>query len=168
MPENILVAYATKHGSTREVAEAIAGVLRDRGAHVTVQLADEITNLDGFSAIVLGGALYTGRWHRDARHVLARFEGRFAGRQLAIFALGPKSTAPEDIADSRSQLDHTLDRFPEIKPVSVAVFGGVIDPTRLHFPFSHMPASDARDWREIRRWAKELAEKFGVSAALAS
>jgi menaquinone-dependent protoporphyrinogen IX oxidase len=87
---------------------------------------------------------------------------------VAVFALGPKTTQPEDIADARRQLDHALQRFPEVEPVSIAVFGGVIDPAQLHFPFSHLPASDARDWREIRRWADDLATIFGISTALAS
>ena len=47
--------------------------------------------------------------------------------------------------------------MPEVEAVSVAVFGGVVDPAKLPFPFSHMEASDARDWDAIRAWAEEVA-----------
>jgi len=43
------------------------------------------------------------------------------------------------------------------EPVSVTIFGGVVDPEQLGFPFSRMPASDARDWGAIRAWADEVA-----------
>jgi hypothetical protein len=54
---------------------------------------------------------------------------------------------------------------PEVKPYAVAVFGGVIDPHSLRFPFNRFPASDARDWGAIRAWATELAEAFGYGKA---
>ena len=62
---------------------------------------------------------------------------------------------------ARKQLDHALEKTPELEPVAVAIFGGVVDPDKLRFPFSHMPASDARDWDAIRAWADEVAETVG-------
>src|SRR3954462_14122995 len=63
MTGHILVAYATKHGSTREVAEAVAGTREQRGVDVDVLPAASAGSLDGYDGVVLGGALYTGRWH---------------------------------------------------------------------------------------------------------
>ena len=167
MYRTILVAYATKHGSTREVAETIAEVLRADGYDVTVRPASDITELDDVEAVVLGGALYTGRWHRDARRFLSRFRGELAARRLAVFGMGPKTMSTEDVAGSRDQLGRALQSFPDLRPVATAVFGGVIDPSRLRFPFSHLPASDARDWRQIRRWAAEVSAAFAAERATA-
>ena len=108
----VVVAYASKNGSTAEVAEAVARRLGERGLEVDV-------------------------------------------RPVAIFALGPKTAEERDLAESRSQLDRAL---RGVEHATVAVFGGVIDPTKLRFPFNRMPPSDPRDWDAIAAWADEVAE----------
>jgi menaquinone-dependent protoporphyrinogen oxidase len=155
---HVLVAYATSHGSTREVAESVADTLRARGLDVDVQPAADVHGLNGHDAVVLGGALYTGRWHSDARRFLEHHRDELASRPLAVFAMGPATREAADIAHSRAQLDRALSKHAELHPSSAAVFGGVVDPARLRFPFNRMPASDARDWAEIRSWAESLAD----------
>jgi menaquinone-dependent protoporphyrinogen oxidase len=166
MPEPILVAYATKHESTQEVAEALAARMRARGAEVDVRTAAEVGTLKPYAAIVLGGALYAGRWHRDARKFLARHRDELRLLSVAVFAMGPLALDPADIEASRRQLDRALAKEPELEPVSVAVFGGVIDPAKMRFPFTHMDAADARDWEAIDAWADRLAELFSARAKL--
>jgi menaquinone-dependent protoporphyrinogen oxidase len=156
----ILVAYATKHGSTREVAEKIAETLRECDREVECQPAGEVGALDDYEGVVLGGALYTGRWHRDAVRFLDRHRCAFASVQLAVFAVGPRTLDEKDVEASRAQLDNALAKVPDISPDLVAVFGGVVDPTTLHFPFNRMPASDARDWEAIRVWAEQVDALF--------
>jgi menaquinone-dependent protoporphyrinogen oxidase len=167
MPEPILVAYATKHESTHEVADAVAGRLRELGHEVDVLPAAEAGALAHYGAVVLGGALYTGRWHRDARRFLARHRDELARIPVAIFAMGPLSVEPVDIASSRRQLDHALAKEPALEPVSIAVFGGRIDPATLRFPFARMEGGDARDWDAIRSWADEIAGRLATRAAAA-
>lgn len=58
---------------------------------------------------------------------------------------------------ARTQLDKALSKTRELEPRSVAVFGGVIDPSKLRFPLNRLPASDARDWDAIDAWVEELA-----------
>jgi menaquinone-dependent protoporphyrinogen oxidase len=157
IPTRILVAHASRHGSTREVAEAVASTLRARGFAVDVLPAAEVGLLRRYAGVVLGGALYTGRLHKDARHFLARHREALAGRALAVFALGPRTLERKDVSASRDQLDRALRAVPDLTPVSVAVFGGAVKPGELRFPFNRMPASDARDWKAIDAWAAELA-----------
>jgi menaquinone-dependent protoporphyrinogen oxidase len=156
----ILVAYATKHRSTREVAETIAESLRECGHEVSCRPAGEVRALDDYEGVVLGGALYAGRWHRDAVRFLARHRRALAALPLAVFAMGPKTLDESDIAASRAQLDAALAKVPELAPDRAAVFGGVVDPATLHFPFNRMPASDARDWAAIRAWAERAPALF--------
>jgi menaquinone-dependent protoporphyrinogen oxidase len=154
MQPSILVAHASKRGSTEEVAAFVAKRLRERGLVADVRRAAEVEDLAFYDGVVLGGSLYFGRWHDDARAFLKRFGAALADRPLAMFALGPKTASPHDLAESRTQLDHAL---RDAEPAMVAVFGGVIDPAKLRFPFDRMPASDARDWDAIAAWADEVA-----------
>jgi menaquinone-dependent protoporphyrinogen oxidase len=159
-PTRVLVAYATKHGSTREVAEAVADTLRHCDLVVDVMPAADVAHLRRYDGVVLGAALYTGRLHKDARRFLARHEDGLAVRALAVFAMGPRTLQDADVASSRAQLDRALGAMPRLAPVSVAIFGGVVAPEALRFPLNRMPAVDARDWGAIEGWAAELAEHF--------
>ncbi|HEX5621052.1 MAG TPA: flavodoxin domain-containing protein [Solirubrobacteraceae bacterium] len=165
MSKPILVAYATKHESTREVATALAVRMRIRGAEVDVRPASEVGTLSPYGAVVLGGALYAGRWHRDARRFLAHHRDELSRLPLAVFGMGPLKTEPADVDASRRQLDRALAKEPDLVPMSVRIFGGVIDPAKLRFPFTHMNAADARDWDAISAWAEELVRRLAASAA---
>lgn len=167
MEGTVLVAYATKHGSTREVAEAVAARLREHGLHVELESANTTRELDGIEAVVLGGSLYMGRWHPDARRFLKRNRAQLAETPLAVFGMGPLTTEDKDVASARQQLEHALRKTPELEPRTVAIFGGVVDPDKLSFPFNHMPASDARDWDEIQRWTDLFALSEGLVQARA-
>ena len=156
----VLVTYATKYGSTQEVAETVAAVFRENGLQAEVKPTCEVRTLDGFHAVVLGAALYMGRWHKDARGFLKRHRTELSSLPVAIFALGPLTDAEKEQQGSRTQLDHELAKVPWLAPVRIEVFGGVINPAKLHFPFNHMSAGDARDWAVIRAWAGKLVALF--------
>jgi menaquinone-dependent protoporphyrinogen oxidase len=157
MTDPVLVAYATKAGSTREVAGVVARTLREHGLEADLRSADEVGTLAPYGAVVLGTALYAGRVHRDAQRFLRSHRAQLAVRPFAVFAMGPKTLADDDVASSRAQLERALGAHAELRPDPVAIFGGVVDPGKLHFPFNRMPASDARDWDAIRAWADEVA-----------
>jgi menaquinone-dependent protoporphyrinogen oxidase len=158
----VLVSYATKHGSTQEVAEAIAETLDASGLNVDVLPARRVTDIGPYDAVVLGGALYMGRWHRDALRLLRRHADALGRRPLALFAMGPMSLEPGELESARRQLERSLHSVPHLSPVSTAVFGGVVDPSELRFPLNRMPATDARDWDAITAWAQELAPRFAA------
>jgi menaquinone-dependent protoporphyrinogen oxidase len=159
----ILVAYTTRHGSTPEVAEAIAETLRARGLAVDLQPLRDVRTLNSYRAVVIGAPFYMFRWHIDAKHFLRDFQQSLAQRPTAIFARGPFEDKPEDWEGVRGQLDKELSRVPWLKPVSVEIVGGKFDPATLRFPFNlipglrALPVSDLRDWNAIRAWADDLA-----------
>jgi menaquinone-dependent protoporphyrinogen oxidase len=159
----VLVAYATKRGSTREVAQAVMSVLLDRGLEVDFRPAAEVEDVADYDAVVLGGALYIGRWHADARRFIHRHRDELGERPFAVFGLGPRTLEPKEVEESRSQLTRALAKTPGLRPESVAVFGGVVDPAQFHFPLTHLPASDARDWDAIEAWAADVATRLIAS-----
>jgi menaquinone-dependent protoporphyrinogen oxidase len=165
--DEILIAYATKHGSTHEVAESVAAHLADAGVEAHTLPADRVRSLDEYSAVVLGAPLYMGRLHADGRAFLRRFAKELATRPFAVFALGPVKDAPEQWEGARKQLYDTLAHFPGVEPVSVGLFGGAIVPETLHFPFSRIPAGDLRDWAAIEAWTVRLPDALGVRTLVA-
>jgi menaquinone-dependent protoporphyrinogen oxidase len=170
MSDSILVTYATRYGSTQQVAKAIAATLRKRGLGVALQPAREVQSLDGYRAVVLGAPLYFGALHKDAQRFLTGHQQTVASRPVALFALGP-TTQPrneEEWQGVQDQLDQQLARYPWLAPVAVELFGGKYDPARLRLtdrliaslpasPLHGLPASDLRDWTAVRAWAGNLA-----------
>ncbi len=166
MPGKTLVGYATKYGSTQEVASFIADVLRETGRDVTLQELREVKSLEGFDAVVIGAPFYMFKWLKDARKFLSRHQGALSKMPSAVFALGPTdaSETPENKPDVFEQLDKALAEFPWLEPVDQALFGGKFDPALLKFPMSlfmgKMPVSDIRNWDRIRAWAEGVSRKL--------
>ena len=166
MSASILVGYATRYGSTQEVAEAIASALREGGLAVDCQPMKGVQSLEGYGGVVLGAPLYMFRWHKDAKNFLSRHRQALTGRPVAVFALGPFNDVPKDWQEVRANLDKELAKFPWFAPVAIEVFGGKFDPAKLDFPYTlvpglkKMPVTDIRDWTAIRAWANSLAAKL--------
>jgi menaquinone-dependent protoporphyrinogen oxidase len=160
MAPKVLVAYASKHGTTSEVADSIAGTLQELGLAAEIKEAGRVHDIAPYDAVVVGGGLYMGKWHADARHMLKRHRQELAGKRLAVFGMGPDSLDESKVAESRRQLEHSLAATPELEPIAVAIFGGALEPESWRFPFNRLPAFDARDWDAIRGWAEEVAAKL--------
>ena len=168
---SVFVTYATRYGSTQEVAEAVAAELRNLGLPTEIQPMNKVRTLDRYSAVVLGAPIYIGRLHKDARHFLEQHNKALKVKPVALFALGPTSNREEDWRNVRTQFQQILAQLPWLNPVAAELFGGKFDPTALRFPDSlltlfpaspirNMPPSDIRDWPAIRTWANSLALKF--------
>jgi len=170
LENKILVAYASKYGSTQEVAEAVATKLCEKGLVIDLQPMRRVHLLAGYGAVVLGAPIYYGSWHQDARNFLTKHASVLPQRPVMVFALGPTGTGEDERRDSRSQLDKDLAKYPWLKPVDTVLFGGRF-PARLRFPdnlvaalpaspMHGLPASDVRDWTAISDWAGSLAQKL--------
>jgi menaquinone-dependent protoporphyrinogen oxidase len=166
MGATVLIAYATRYGSTQEVAEAVGARLRERGLGVEVHRARAVRSLEGFDAVVLGTPLYLGALLREMRQFLKRHRAALPQVPVAIFALGPVF-GDQGLEEPRKQLTAALAKRPWLAPVAAEVFVGKYDPARLRFPDSLLaalpasplhgvPAHDGRDWPAIRTWADTL------------
>jgi menaquinone-dependent protoporphyrinogen oxidase len=166
MSTSILVGYATRNGSTREIAEAVAEVLRTAGNTVDVRPLKDVKSLEEYRSVVLGAPLYMFHWHKDALGFLTRFRDALGKLPVAVFALGPFHDKVEEWTEIRKELTAELGKFPWLSPVSREVFGGKFDPSTLRFPMNlipamkKLPASDIRDWNAIRGWAGKVAAQL--------
>lgn len=171
MSDSILVAYATRYGSTQEVAEAVAATLRESGLEVEIQPMRKVRTLASYRTVVLGAPIYIGSLHKDAQHFLSQHREALSERPVAVFALGPTHDDEKERQGSRVQLDKELAKFPWFTPVALELFGGKYNPAKLRFPdnliarlpaspLHNEPVSDVRDWTAIRAWASDLAAKL--------
>jgi menaquinone-dependent protoporphyrinogen oxidase len=103
---NVLVAYGTKNGSTAGIADMIVATLRADGLTAEACPAADVRSVEEYDAVVLGGALYAGRWHRDSRTFARHYADALQSRPVWLFSSGP--------------LDNSADKR-ELRPVSQVV-----------------------------------------------
>ena len=89
MDDQVLVAYATKYGATKEIAEEIGNVLRQAGLLTDVLPVNKVRDLNPYRAVILGSAVYIGRWRKEAAKFLQAHEQALAERQVWLFSSGP-------------------------------------------------------------------------------
>jgi len=167
----ILIVYATRYGSTGEVAQKLSEILQKHGYDVDLQPAGKAGDLSRYQAVVLGAPLYIGSWLTEARQFLSDHQTSLSGRPVAIFALGPLHREEKELQGAHDQLGKELAKFPWLKPAALQVFAGKYDPDKLHFldkivsrlpgsPLYQAQACDSRDWEKIEGWADNLARLF--------
>lgn len=160
----VLVTYASKYGSTAEVAEKVAEILRSKGLEVDLSRAKEVTDISSYDAVILGSPFRVFRWLREARKFVKRNQDALAKIPVACFALG--LSLMEDTQKNRAQMLKWLSPISEnIKPVDIGLFGGRWDKKRVPFYMRifPMPEGDFRRWEEIVAWAEELVAKLKSS-----
>jgi len=157
----VLVTYATRTGSTEEVARAVGETLRHDGLAVEVMPVKDVHSLGRSEAVVLCVPLYMGRLHKDARQFLSANREALMKVPVALFVLGPVQNVEKDWKGAQQQLEKELAKFPWLSPVAKHVVGGKFDPAKLGFPFNFvmkkMPVRDVRDWNAIHDLANGLA-----------
>lgn len=168
---SILVAYASKHGATEEIAERIAESLREAGQDADARPVQDAGDLGDYEGFVLGSAAYMGHWLKDATAFVSSNSDVLAKQPVWLFSSGPlgtKATAAKGVDLRTSAEPKELPEFQEtIHPRDHHVFLGVLDPDRLSFterslrklPSARaiLPEGDFRDWDEIQNWAYGIA-----------
>lgn len=92
----VLVAFASKYGSTRTIAEGIAGRLREAGHDAQAQQVTTVGDISSYDAFVIGSAAYIGHWLKDATAFVRQNALLLAGRPTWLFSSGPLGTEPTD------------------------------------------------------------------------
>lgn len=181
---SILVAYASRHGSTRGIAERIAARLRADGLEADVRPAAEVPDAARYDAFVVGGAAYMFHWLKDATTFVQRNRAMLATRPTWLFSSGPIGTDTVD-KQGRDVLVTSVPReFPGLRdaihPRGEQVFFGAMDPTAKPVGIAErfvailpaardaLPKGDFRDWPAIDAWADEIAQALGGSVGAAA
>ena len=177
---NVLVAYATRHGATRGIAQRIADVLLRRGLETSVDEVDHIRDISAHDAFVIGSAAYMGRWLSGASAFVRRHRATLTSKPVWLFSSGPVGTDTVDAKGNDVRAAAEPKEFAELKgqlhPRDAHVFWGAYDPgaepigfaeslghriIRMIPPASEMlPAGDFRDWAEIESWAESIADQL--------
>jgi menaquinone-dependent protoporphyrinogen oxidase len=162
MNKRILVTYATRAGSTVEVAEAIGKTLSARGYGADVKPVKDKPRLDGYQAVLVGSAIRMGNWLPEAVDFLKSNQVALKGLPVALFTVHMLNTGAA--ADSRAKRLAYLDPVrPLVNAVDEVYFDGKMDFSRLSYLDRFISAmvkaveADHRDWNKIRSWAEGLA-----------
>jgi len=192
--KRILIAYATNSGSTAEVAAAVGEELGKAGIQVEVHQIDETTTIESYDAVVVGAPMIMG-WHRSAVRFVKKHGPRLRDMPVAYFLTAMSLTQLDHhLGDTPVLVDPSLAKPPRrlgrlsfrerystvdeyvgpvlkaalgVKPISVGVFGGKLDPARLNWwqklfvnTIIRAEPGDYRNWPFIRDWARRLGEQL--------
>jgi menaquinone-dependent protoporphyrinogen oxidase len=158
----ILVAYASKRGSTAEIAETIGATLRREGLGVCLEKVEDVESLDSYDAVVIGSAVYMKRWRGDARHFLKKHRKALRQMPFWVFSSGPVGD-PSTEDPEWTQPPKIIEKVDELGGRAHVVFGGCLPGEPQGFVEKAMVEGtpkdlrDRRDWAEIRDWAKTIA-----------
>jgi len=159
----LLVTYASKYGSTAEIAEVIGKELHKRNYEVEVKPIDDVGSLDGYDGFVIGSSVYAGGWIKNAARFLRANQDLLAQHPVWFFSSGPTGEGdPNEIMDGWDFPENLEAVRKKIKPRDVILFHGNIDPDQLNFAERMIVKSvkatvgDFRDWLVIRGWARSI------------
>ena len=166
--KDVLVTYASKRGSTAEIAEAIADKLREHGLSVNCVPAADVNTLEPYDAVVLGSAVYVKHWPGDARHFLRRYAEELSRRPFWVFSSGPVGAPGDALDPDWVEPARIVERLEHLGVREHVVFGGRA-PThpknrleRLLVERTLPGYRDRRDWGQIRAWASGIAAELGA------
>jgi menaquinone-dependent protoporphyrinogen oxidase len=173
---SVLVAYASKHGATQGIAERVAETLVAGGQDATVLPVSAVADPSRYSAFVIGGAVYVGKWRKEAVDFVRHNSALLATRPVWLFSSGPLGTKTQD-AQGRDLLEAAkpavFAEFAEsIAPQDLTVFYGALDPQehdrgawllrRLPAGRDLLPEGDFRNWDVIAAWAERIARELSA------
>ena len=168
----VLVTAATRHSSTREIAEAIATGLIERGIEAEVMTVERVTTPSDTTPVVLGSAVYEGRWLDEARRFAQVHTSALCVMPVWLFSSGPLGTPTHPIPSGRGPDVRVLSRLTRAS--AHRTFAGRLEMKRLDFAERaaartiHAPEGDSRDWDAIDRFAGEIADDLLRTARAAA
>jgi menaquinone-dependent protoporphyrinogen oxidase len=167
MNHKILVTYATKTGTTAEIAKIIAEVLMEQGVQVELMAVNNVKSVSGYDAVVLGSAVRVGAWLPEAVKFVDQHRAALNQRPLALFTVHGNNRGGDETSRTNREAYLAAVRG-KVKPRSEIFFDGQIDLERMSLVERMMTKAvkaeigDFRDWPAIRAWAAELPALLAV------
>jgi menaquinone-dependent protoporphyrinogen oxidase len=165
---NVLIAVASKHGSTAGIGEAIADELKSMGIDADPRNLTHETDFGRYGAAVIGSAVYMGRWLTEAFDFVYDHEIALHAVPVWLFSSGPLGTDQSAPSGDPAALDEIMEATGAR---GHRLFSGRLDKDqlglgeRLIARVVHAPAGDFRDWDAIREWAREIGEELRTKDA---
>jgi menaquinone-dependent protoporphyrinogen oxidase len=160
MATQVLIATASRHGSTFDIADEVARVLARRGCVVVDKAVDEVDGIDRFDAVIVGSAVYMGHWLAEAVSFVTRHVAELAERPVWLFSSGPIGDPPQPQADPQG----VAEMVQRIGARGHRVFAGRLDADCLGLGekvivgMLRAPKGDFRDFPAVTAWAGEIAD----------
>jgi menaquinone-dependent protoporphyrinogen oxidase len=163
----VLIATASKHGATQEIAARIGKRLGERGIDVDVKNLERTEELGGYDAFVIGSGIYLGSWLKEARRFLDAHADELARRPTWLFASGSIVGKPPVADDPNALRAGLAERLVEVTHArGHKLFAGKLDTSTLGLlekaavRGAHASEGDHRDWQAIDEWAARIAEEL--------
>ncbi len=178
---SILVAYASRHGATTDIARRIADRISQSGQYAEARPVGQVTDATTFDGYVVGSAVYLGHWLKEGTRFVRHHRDLLAQRPVWLFSCGPLGTegsggdahAGAD-APARPEPKEIDELLAAVRPVDHRVFFGALDPKLLGIreralralppARTSLPAGDFRNWPEIDAWADSIAGEMWQQA----
>ena len=160
MNDRILVTYATRMGSTIDVAAAIGEALSASGFSVDVRPIKENLRISGYQAVFIGSAVQYGQWLPEAVDFVKSNQHALNQVPVALFSVHIQNLG-NDEKSRQHRLAYLNAVRPFLQPMAEGFFAGRFDRrgATLLLPgllARFIPAQDLRDWKKIRAWAAAL------------
>ncbi len=165
-PRRVLVTAGSKHGATAQIAQHVGEILRKRGVEATVADPSDVDTVDGYGAVVLGSAVYAGRWLQEARRVAVLISETVPQPAVWMFSSGPVGDPPKPDGEPVD----VAEIIEMVRPRDHRVFAGRIDKSTLGFGERALVAAlrvregDFRNWDQITAWADVIAHELRPQA----
>ncbi|MGJ3237192.1 MAG: flavodoxin domain-containing protein [Anaerolineae bacterium] len=171
--KRILIAYATKHGATAEIAVKVGAVLRQAGYELEIMPIEIVDDLDAFDVVIVGSAIYYGQWRKDAVNFLRDHQNDLREKAVWLFSSGPTGEGdPVDLSQGVRYPEQLQDLIDSINPQSIALFHGELNLNQINrlerFIINRIkaPTGDFRNWEMVEEWAQSIVKSLRQRALL--
>ncbi len=164
----VLIAYATRCGSTGTIAQAVGEVLCATGASVDVRLVEHVHDLSPYQAVIVGSAIRRSQWLSEAADFVEKHQDALSRVPTAYFVvcLTMKQDTPENRAKAMAFLDPVREAAPKVTPMAVGLFPGAVNFDKLSFMAGTMlkvkgiSEGDYRDFPAVKAWSSQTGPKL--------
>ena len=159
----VLVAYASRHGATKELANVIKAELDKQGLNATVADVADVDDVSDYEAFVVGSAVYIGSWMGSARKFVDKFSAELTAHPTWLFSSGPIGETPKPGESKAVLVD---DIIKQTNAREHKLLSGKLDRQKLKLGEQvivkavYAEQGDFRDWDEVKAWAREIASEL--------